>query len=426
MRLLTSLTKSISQLSKALGIGAGGTWPGEIALSIDGQFVEHAVSRIKKGIIIVAGTNGKTTTSLLITQMLESAGNVVVHNNTGANLLNGIASSLIKNATWSGEISSDYGVFEVDENSLPLLTDQLQKYQGTITVVLLNLFRDQLDRYGEVDVIAEKWQKALSQLPAKLSIIANGDDPLIVYLTQKYPTIYFGIEERKFFQKNIEHATDSIYCPNCGAKLHYGGSFFSHLGMWKCGKCDFKRPKITHVAIKAALPGLYNIYNTNAAVLTAQQIGIPEKIIVDTSAAFTPAFGRQEEFIFENKKIKLFLSKNPAGYNASLRTALDLKAKHILLLLNDRIPDGTDVSWIWDVDFEMIPKSVSVSVSGDRVYDLAVRLKYAGANPTVDDEVSKALEKALQALKDGETLSVLATYSAMLDIRKILTGKKIL
>ena len=431
--LATIFGRVVSALSKTLGLGAGATWPGEVALRLNPNILSTLASQLKKGIILVAGTNGKTTTALMIKTILEAQGLRVVHNTSGANLLNGIVSACIQKSSWNGTLTADYGVFEVDENSLPAVMSSLSSrapaqrgeaisHQQEIAssqasrndnkqkfiIVLLNLFRDQLDRYGEVDVIAQKWERALRG--SNVTIIANSDDPLVAHLGLHAKTTFFGINDKTKFLPKMEHATDSTFCLHCGARLTYEGVYFSHLGIWKCPKCDEKRPKPDISEAESPLPGLYNLYNTLATLSVSKTLGIKADL-----AGFHPAFGRQEEI----GNVKIFLSKNPTGFNQSLRTVLDLGAKQLLLVLNDRIPDGRDVSWIWDVDFEMIAPKTSVRVSGERAYDLALRLKYAGVKAQIYENLENALD-----IK--ETLYVLPTYSAMLDVRKILTGKKIL
>lgn len=426
-RLVVVKCKFVSFISTALHIGAGETWPGEIALMLRPNIARVLSENLEKGVILVAGTNGKTTTSLMIKTILESVGDTVVHNGTGANLLNGIVSSFIRHADFLGRISADVGIFEVDENSLPVVL----RYITPKRIVLLNLFRDQLDRYGEVDVIVEKWEKALSSLPKETQVIINSDDPGVAWLGKcvKGNVVYFGVDDPQEFLKTAEHATDSTFCPNCGTRLAYAGIYYSHIGLWNCPKCGNTRPTPSVTQWQSALPGLYNRYNTLAAVAVAQSVGIPEKKIKDGLASFLPAFGRQEEIVVDGKTVKLFLSKNPAGFNATLRTVIEQKAAYFLIALNDRIPDGRDVSWIWDVDFETLPNQGTITVSGDRVYDLALRLKYAGVDPKrmrVESNLSDAVRMSVRDLPKGATLYVLPTYSAMLEVRKILTGKKIL
>lgn len=425
-RLVIVLTKFVSFISKTLGLGAGETWPGEIALKLRPHIAGSLATSLSKGIIVIAGTNGKTTTSLMIKTVLEGVGDVVIHNVTGANLLNGIVSSFVRKADWLGRVGADVGIFEVDENSLP----KVLQYMKPTRVVLLNLFRDQLDRYGEVDVIVEKWTKALAKLSADTLFVLNSDDPGIASLGKvvKGKVTYFGINDHKKFLTTVEHATDSTFCPACGKRLVYKGIYFSHLGLWHCSSCGNKRPAPGVAVWPTVLPGLYNQYNTLAAVATVTSFPIPHATVRHTLAGFMPAFGRQEEIKVHDKTVKVFLSKNPTGFNASLRTVLEMGAGHILFVLNDRIPDGRDVSWIWDVDFETIPKNTKVTVSGDRVYDMALRMKYAdtGAIVAHNRDLSQGLHDAIAALPIGKVLYVLATYSGMLEVREHLTGRKIL
>ncbi len=436
--------------SRLFNVGSGGTWPGEIALSLNKKILSIFFTRLRFGVILIAGTNGKTTTALMIKTVLEKKGYKVIHNKSGANLLNGLVSAFISQSSFTGEINADYGVFEVDENTLPHVVAKLKSQNSNLKttaqsskliIVLLNLFRDQLDRYGEVDVIAEKWQKALYKLSNDTTVILNSDDPLVAYLGSeiKSKVEYFGLESVSSNNKNLEHATDSIFCLNCGSRLKYKKIIYSHLGDWKCEKCGLERPKPKIYDYASPLPGTYNNYNATAAAATLLNLGITEEFIKSSLTNFNPAFGRQEEFKIGGKNIKIFLSKNPAGFNESLRTVISMGAKHILFVLNDRIPDGRDISWIWDVDFEMIPKNIEITVSGDRAYDMAVRLKYAekaqSSNLKTQNHNSKlkifkklreAIDYGLKQLRKNETLYILPTYSAMLEVRKIIKGRKIL
>lgn len=424
-RLVVIASKLISRISTAVGLGAGETWPGEIALKLRPDIARVLSQSLEKGVILVAGTNGKTTTSLMIKNILESEGALIVHNASGANLLNGIVSSCIRSADWLGRINADYGIFEVDENSLPIVL----WYMTPKSIVILNLFRDQLDRYGETDVIQEKWIRACAKLPHTTTLVLNSDDPGVAWLGRvlKGKLLFFGVDDPAAYLAQKEHATDSLFCPRCGARLRYDGVYYSHVGIWVCEKCGLIRPKPTVTGWTSPLPGLYNRYNALAAGAAATSVGVPDRIIRKALAAFSPAFGRQEEIIWEGKTVKLLLSKNPAGFNASLRTAIEMGATEFLFILNDRIPDGRDVSWIWDVDFEMLPKSARIWVSGDRVYDMAIRIKYAAIGMP-GYRIHPVLPDAFKAAKKDrkKTLYVLATYSGMLEARKILTGKKIL
>lgn len=412
-------------ISYIFSIGAGGTWPGEIALRISPGILKGLARQFEHGVILVAGTNGKTTTSLMIKTILETHGEKVVHNETGANLLNGVTSALLKHANWIGHINADWGVFEVDENSLHIV----MRYVKPEIVVILNLFRDQLDRYGEVDVISEKWQGVLKDLPESSLLVLNSDDPQVAFIGTdiKANVTYFGLNDTSVATEKKEHATDSLFCPRCGARLTYTLVYYSHIGHWRCSQCSLKRPQPEKLDVLSPLPGVYNLYNTLAAVNVARTLTVPTTTIEHALTHFMPAFGRQEEFDIDGKFVKLFLSKNPVGFNQSLKTVIELGADTLLLVLNDQIPDGRDVSWIWDVDVEEIPKQVEVIVSGDRTYDMALRIKYADLGKfSIQTDLAKAIEMGLTKTKKGKNFYILPTYSAMLATRKLLTGRKIL
>ena len=434
------IAKFASFIIKFFHLGAGATWPGEIALRLYPHILQKFSEQHKK-IILVAGTNGKTTTVKMIETILTHAGYSVRHNASGANLDNGLVSAFLQDANWNGTLTSDYFIFEVDEATLPNILKELTPH----ILVLTNLFRDQLDRYGEVDVIAEIWQQALGSLLHDVTVIANADDPHLVLVGEKLTAIvkYFGLEDSSLYLPKMQHATDTIYCPRCGHRLTFAGVYFSHLGKWACGNCKLTHPRvdITTRDFPSPIEGVYNRYNTLAAAMVAREIGIADNDIKEALKTFIPAFGRMEEIEVSptssgkaglrgvKKRVKILLSKNPTGFNESLRTVLSSKQKGpLLLVLNDRIPDGTDVSWIWDVDFENLKDfKENIFVSGDRCFDLGLRLKYAevpckGMYRSLED----AIKEGLKNCKSDQTFWILPTYSAMLDVRKILTGKKIL
>lgn len=428
--------KGVAFVSAITKIGSGGTWPGEIALRLNPNILQTFAGNTEN-IIIIAGTNGKTTTTKLIVKALEDSAEKigkVVNNDSGANLLNGIISAYLKHTNLAGSLRTQWAVLEVDENTLPLVLAQINHLPvKRKIVVLLNLFRDQLDRYGEVDLIASKWKKALFESPSDLEIVANADDPEITWIGKNIDkkVIFFGLNRPEEFQDKQDHATDSIFCRNCGSRLQYKGVYFSHLGIWFCMKCGNKRPRVQSSAPRTPLLGLYNEYNSLAAMLVARSVGISEDNIRKSFSNFTPAFGRQEELEFDGKKIKILLSKNPAGFNASLRTVMKEKPSVLVISVNDRVPDGRDISWIWDIDFEIIPSGTKIIVTGDRVYDVAVRIKYMLDNLRRDDlilevEPYQALLKGANLSVRKENIFVLATYSAMLDMRQIIVGRKIL
>ena len=416
--------KSFSKLSKTLNFGNGSTWPGHIALQTNKHFIRETIQNSRTKVIFVAGTNGKTTTSSLIRTILEQDGRKVYLNQSGANLLNGLASTIISTSNTVGKITADYLIFEVDENALPLALQEITPHY----VILLNLFRDQLDRYGEINAIANKWKEALSHL-SESSLVLNADDPQIAYLGEKTKAkvTYFGLDEKKLNDVSYQHAADSTYCPNCGEKLRYKTTYFSHLGDYTCSHCSFKRPPLSLSTTQHPLSGIYNRYNTLAAVLTAKEIGVTQKTIDEALHIFRPAFGRQEIIMYNGKKVQLFLSKNPTSFNQSFRTISELGAKTLIISLNDRVPDGRDISWIWDADLPNIQQYKNIIVTGDRVYDMALRIKYEEyKNFLTFEKPEDALHHGIDLLDKDETLFILPTYSAMLETRKILTGKKIL
>jgi UDP-N-acetylmuramyl tripeptide synthase len=431
---LITIGKSISTISRILNRGNGSTWPGHVALKGNPNFIKNILSKSKTKVIIVAGTNGKTTTSALIRTGLEKTGFHILQNDSGANLLNGIASTILLNTNASGKLTQDYAIFEVDENALPLILKQITPDY----LLLLNLFRDQLDRYGEVNTIAKNWHDAIGHLSEKTTLILNANDPQIAYLgienaaknsnTIKHSVKYFGLKGNESKTEMPQHAADSIYCPHCNEKLTFKATYFSHLGDWYCKHCHLKSPEINlSECSDCGLTGTYNTFNKLAATLLLTQLGLTEEQIGESLKDFKPAFGRQEIVKYKEKNVQIFLSKNPTSFNQSFATIKDLKAKTLLIVLNDRIPDGRDISWIWDVDLPEIHKFKQILISGDRVYDMALRIKYEDfQNFQTFENLEEAIETGTKSISENETFFILPTYSAMLDVRKIITGKKIL
>ena len=413
-----------------LNLGAGSTWPGEIALKLNKNFISEVAKANKFKIIIIAGTNGKTTTTTLLRFLLGKTNIKSFQNEEGANLLNGIASALIKNLSSSGTSNHDFAVFEVDENTLPLIL----KEAGPYAVILLNLFRDQLDRYGEVNTIANKWRESIKKLNKETFVILNGDDPQVSFAGKNISasTYYFGVGESLATKKEIPHDVDSIYCPSCSLMLKYSGIVYSHLGKYKCLRCGFTNPRILNYDFDLPLKGIYNKYNANAVfVFLDQVLHLPLIKIKENLSLFKPAFGRQEEIIYKKRKIHLLLSKNPTGFNQSIEAIDEInqgKKASLLLVLNDRIPDGRDISWIWDVEFEKLESGFSqIIASGDRCFDMGLRLKYSEVkNFKVEEDLKKAVEEIVDKTKVEEKIVVLATYTGMLEVREILTGRKLL
>ncbi|WP_100899587.1 Mur ligase family protein [Nostoc flagelliforme] len=428
-----SVAKSVTFIVRSLRLGAASVLPGSIARRIEPRLLQLLSQQVKNGVILIAGTNGKTTTALLLCTILERKGFRVTHNSTGANLENGLMTALLESTNLLGTLNTDYAILEVDENIVPRVLTPLQPR----IILCLNLFRDQLDRYGEVDTISKRWTKVISTLPAETVVIPNADDPTLSNLGQQLPqrVLFFGLNEPEHYLEAIPHAVDSIYCPKCGHSLDYKGVYLSHLGDFTCPQCGFSKSKPTLESSEWSqiLVGLYNKYNTLAAATAAIELGVDEVTIRDTINTFQAAFGRAEDLVINGKRVRILLSKNPVGTNETIRVVTQSTDKTTLLVLNDRTPDGTDVSWIWDVDTEkLVERGGTLVVSGDRVYDMALRLRYSQKSPEtnlnliVEEDLRQAIATALEHTPENETLHILPTYSAMLEVREVLTGRKIL
>ncbi len=440
-------------ISKCLSLFPSGATaaPGLYAIKIDKDIVRKLAKQLDFS-IVVSGTNGKTTTARILASIFKADGQDLIHNRTGSNLERGIASELIKQANFFDKSQKKVGLWETDEAFLP----KALKILKPKIVVLTNLFRDQLDRYGEIDSLAKKWKTALKELPKTSLVVLNSDDPTIASLGKnlKSKVVFYGLRDKKMGTKNISHASDATLCPKCLKPLKYSSCFISHLGIYQCIEChhiqpeaDFKADKVksmegcleivakaqkkTH-KLKIKISGLYNSYNVLAAVTTASLLNISFEKIDLGLESFKPAFGRLEKFTINNKNLKILLVKNPAGFNEVLKTILshfEQKPISFLISLNDLIADGKDVSWIWDVDFEYLKQFKNLKriiISGRRAEDLALRIKYSGfplnkTNFKLEKNFNKAIELLLKS--NSKNLFILPTYTAMLDIRKILNKK---
>jgi UDP-N-acetylmuramyl tripeptide synthase len=436
-------------ISRRFRLGGGTALPGLVAERIDPDLTPQLSSRFGQGNVLVTGTNGKTTTARLLGSVLQAAGLDVVANREGSNMMRGIAAALIDGARWSGDYTAPeklIGVFEVDEVTVP----EAAWATKPRAVLFTNLFRDQLDRYGEVDHVSNVWRGAVAAWPKVATLVLNADDPSVADLG-KYATgkvVYYGMRDRSLGAgTELSDAADARWCIACGMDLTYAAVFYGHLGHWRCGRCGRERPmtqvgcdgvaadgdgmrmflSIEGAGIEVALPltGLYNAYNVTAATALAYALGIGTEAIKAGLSSFTAAFGRQERLEVEGRKIEVILAKNPAGLNQVIRTiTADTKGPlHLAMFLNDVIADGRDISWIWDVDFELLNGWTSrVTVSGTRAWDLAVRLKYAGLEPacSVEKDATQALRQAIRQTPENGVLRVIPTYTAMLDVRDTL------
>jgi UDP-N-acetylmuramyl tripeptide synthase len=434
--------KATGALSRVTRRGGGTTLPGDVARAIDPRILTKLANDLTHGSIVITGTNGKTTTARLISYLLEGAGNRVVSNRAGANLIFGATAAALNEAAPSGHLKADWGVFEIDEASLPKAVEEI-KPRATL---VLNLFRDQLDRYGELESIAKKIEQALSNTPEQSTTILNADDPRVAEIGLGLPAtpLWYGLDDTSVAATELPHAADARTCPKCGASLIFTAVYVGHDGVYHCPKNDFERPTpaitarnikldgfdsfaatIDNQRLEIPLGGLYNTYNVLAAFAVAKTLGMEPHYIADRLKNFSAAFGRQERLEFRGRHLNLVLSKNPAGFNETLRTAVELaKGTSFLIALNDRKADSTDVSWIWDVDFETLKGAAVVVPAGTRANDLAVRLKYAGvpaAPPETDP--GKALDLLIKLTNEGDTAHLLCTYTAMLDLRAELVRR---
>lgn len=439
-----TLAKAVAAATGRVGHG-GTTLPGRVARTFDRDLVGRLSRRLPQGAVVVSATNGKTTTCAMIAGIMQGADMKVVRNREGANLTAGIASALLKDSSLKGHPRSEIGLFEVDEAVFPEVATQ-----GRPRIVLLmNLFRDQLDRYGELEHIAELWRKAVGELSDRTTTVLNADDPLVAELAALRPgkTLCYGVADTSAGGMVMQHASDSKYC-SCGSPFEYEVAFIGHMGIYSCPSCKKSRPSPTVFAekilldgmrgssftlvtpddsidITLTLPGLYNIYNALAAAACCYRLDIPLKQIQAGLEVFSAVFGRVERFSIQGKPVCLLLVKNPAGFNEVVRTLMiEPGQKSLLVALNDKIADGRDISWIWDVDLEMLAGSVVSAVcSGTRAEEMAMRLKYAGLGEeslSTNPDLRKALREALDRTPEGETLFVLPTYTAMLALRQLI------
>lgn len=422
----------------------GGTnIPGKIAMKFDKRILEKTSAGAE--VIIVTGTNGKTTTSHMIEYAMSEAGHDVLANKTGANLLPGITAEFTCNATMSGKAKSKYAVIECDEAALRHVVPLVKPK----AIVVTNLFRDQLDRYGEVmntlKLIAEGIKKAPSSI-----LCLNGDDSLTSSLSTMVnnKTVFFGISTPVGDQKDVE-ISDAKYCIKCGEEYKYHYHTYAHLGDYYCPKCGYKRPNpdVEVIDIKKTsftgsliklnvhgkqvefpvnLPAVYNIYNAIAAFSAYMVAGLPSKEIITSLGRVKSSFGRMENFEFNGKNVQMILVKNPAGCNQVLEYLSDIEEDiSVAISLNDNAADGHDISWIWDVDYESVVskwKVKNIIVSGTRAEDMLVRLKYAGV-PEENIIIEKSPEGLVGMVGNLDTpVFIMPNYTSMLVLRELISS----
>jgi UDP-N-acetylmuramyl tripeptide synthase len=438
--------RAVGAASRASGRGGGTTLPGRLLLRLDRRAIARLGSGLDRGVSLVSATNGKTTTAGMLAALLAAEGRAPVHNRAGSNMTWGIATALL-------EQCGDEGLFEVDEAWLPRVAAELDPS----LLVLGNLFRDQLDRYGETEALAGEWAKTVAERVGRTRFVLNADDPLVADLgrdgeaRRREGVVYFGIDDRSQALPELQHAFDAKHCRRCGHPYAYERAFVGHLGHYSCPDCGAGRPEPDvaatrielhgmrgssftvrtpdgELAVELPLPGLYNVYNALAAIAAGLELEIAPERIGSALGSMRGAFGRVETVAVDAKQVSILLVKNPAGTNEVLRT-LKLEAADgeldLWLALNDRIADGRDVSWIWDADFELLADAVRrVTCAGTRAPEMALRLKYAGwpeERIAVEPGIEESLDRAVAGAP--ERLFALPTYTALLELHKILSGR---
>ncbi|HEU5141905.1 MAG TPA: MurT ligase domain-containing protein, partial [Solirubrobacterales bacterium] len=438
--------RAVGTASRRSGRGGGTTLPGRLLLRLAPDALERLGTPLAGRVTLISATNGKTTTAGMVSSLLAADGRRPVHNRAGSNMTWGIATALL-------EQEGDVGLFEVDEAWLDEVVEQLDP----ALIVLGNLFRDQLDRYGELERLADEWGQTVAARSGRSRFVLNADDPLVADLgrdaegARREGVIYFGVEDASQALPELQHAFDAKHCRRCGHPYSYERAFVGHLGHYSCPSCGAGRPTpevaATQIELRGMegsratvrtpagelrldlpLPGLYNVYNALAATAAGLQLGIAPEQITAALNASRGAFGRVETVPIEQREASILLVKNPAGTNEVLRTLrLERGADGIDLWLglNDRIADGRDVSWIWDADFELLADSVRrVTCAGTRAAEMALRLKYAGWPQdaiAVEEDVEASFDAALAATP--RRLFALPTYTALLELHRLLSSR---
>jgi lipid II isoglutaminyl synthase (glutamine-hydrolysing) len=447
-RLAHLLARLARATSRRVGRTGGTTAPGRLLLKASPRALQRMSGELDEGSVLVSATNGKTTTAAMIAAALERAGRPVVHNRAGSNMAWGVATALLDAGRERGQL----GLFEVDEAWLPAVARDVNPR----LLLLSNLFRDQLDRYGELELLADRWAELVGELDTqegtggRARFVLNADDPLVADLGRERSGVtYFGVEDDSQALPGMQHAADSKHCRNCGHLYEYDAVYMGHLGRYHCPNCGRTRPEPTvaatrvelqgmdgsnvtlrtpagEIELRLPLPGLYNVYNAVAAAATALELGVPLATVGEALEGFGGAFGRVETIPVDGRQLSILLIKNPAGANEVLRTlTLEGGKLDLWMALNDNIADGRDVSWIWDADFEVLAGRVRrVTCSGTRAEEMALRLKYAGIDAELDVErdLGDSLDAAIKNAAN-EHVYALPTYTALLDLRDLLADR---
>jgi UDP-N-acetylmuramyl tripeptide synthase len=415
--------------------GSGSSLPGMIAEAVSPGFIRRR-ARLCAKVVLVSGTNGKTTTSSMLRAILDAEGTSTVGNETGANLRQGIATSLLRVS-----MATERAVLEVDEATLTSVMPEL----GPRVLVLTNVFRDQMDRFGEVERVIELLVRSCDLLPEDATILANVDDPLLWQALEHHDPVGFGIRLLEGSTSVPSMPIEAEVCSRCGELLAYASRTFAHLGVAGCTSCSWRSTEPTYLGTitergglrsvtlevageRVTLPtgGVHNAYNAIAAIAAADQLGVSLSQSLQTLRSFQPRFGRAEQVHVNGRSVWLALMKNPGAADVLIdEIADDPCVGSVVVSVNDAAADGRDISWIWDADFERLVRAgLPLVPSGKRAGDVGVRLKYTGGSlePQHPDPLD-AIKAALAVCPSDRSPVVLATYTAMLSVRKAIGGQ---
>jgi lipid II isoglutaminyl synthase (glutamine-hydrolysing) len=451
--------KAAGAASRALGRGGGTSFPGAIARRIDPHVLRKVAAVSNASTVVVTGSNGKTTTCRMLAALAEAGGLKVTQNRTGSNLLQGVISAAVHGADLFGRMDAELLLLEVDEGTVRRVVPEMQPDVFLVT----NIFRDQLDRFGELYSMARMLQTVVQSLPSSATVVLNADDPLVASLPDGTGSagaaagtaarvVCYGIQDRSIGRKVPEHSADTIRCVRCQHALTYRAVHLSHLGDYSCPACGGSRPPLDlavssirpspaggsdvtfdtpagPLALRVPLAGVHNVYNAAAALACVTALSLPRplepaqaRLAMD---GVRPAFGRLEEIRAGDRQVTLAFVKNPTSYNTTLREVLCRPGrKHVLAAHSNTVVDGEDFAWLWDVDIEaLVPQLASLIVSGTRAEEVALRFKYAGADPAlvrVIPDRTAALQVALTQPQPGEALHIFAGYTPMRELRGVM------
>lgn len=438
--------KLTANAARLLKRGGGTSLPGLIARRVDPDVLQKVVGASQARKIIVTGSNGKTTTCRMIDAIARASGERVIQNRAGSNLIQGVTSVAVNGASVLGRLDADDFVLEIDEATVRNVQAEIEPD----AIVLTNIFRDQLDRYGELWAVARALEQAVLDLPAGATAVLNGDDPLVASFApdSRARRLYFGMRTEAVGTEVPEHAADTVRCVRCQSYLQYSKVWISHLGAFHCPNCGYARPPLdvavtsvkqkeggamdveleacgSRLAFSLPLPGLHNVYNAAAAVAGARALGLDLSSVADAFAGLRPVFGRLEPIKAGDKRVVLAFVKNPTSANTTLRTIAQTQSlKHVLVAASNTDVDGEDFAWLWDVDLEELAPSVSsVVTSGTKAEELAMRFKYAGVPESrmqIVHDRAAALDAALAGVEPGGDLHILSGYTPTRELRWIM------